>query len=61
MFHLALRLLHYSINLHHGKVMARNLEDPIMKLNVEEEKDDTPTPSSEDVASPHQSSSTMLA
>ncbi|KAL2939342.1 Translation initiation factor IF-2 chloroplastic [Bienertia sinuspersici] len=33
----------------------------IMKLNVEEEKDDTPIPSSEDVASPHQSSSTMLA
>ncbi|KAL2921078.1 Zinc finger BED domain-containing protein 4, partial [Bienertia sinuspersici] len=30
----------------------------IMKLNVEEEKDDTPIPSSEDVASPHQSSST---
>ncbi|KAL2937447.1 Transcription factor E2F3 [Bienertia sinuspersici] len=33
----------------------------IMKLNNEEEKDDTPIPCSEDVTSPHQSSSTMLA
>ena len=33
----------------------------IMKLNVDEEKDDIPSPLiSEDIASPHHSSSTML-
>ncbi|KAL2930735.1 Zinc finger BED domain-containing protein 4, partial [Bienertia sinuspersici] len=46
----------------HAQFESNSLaSDEFMTLNVEEEKDDTPIPSSEDVASPHQSSSTMLA
>ncbi|KAL2943185.1 Translation initiation factor IF-2 chloroplastic [Bienertia sinuspersici] len=45
----------------HAQFESNSLASDEFMTNMEEEKDDTPIPSSEDVASPHQSSSTMLA